>query len=206
LARHELDALLPVAEGRAPLIVRVHRAGDITAILKFARDQKLKLILVDAEEGWMVARDIAKANVPVVIDPLANLPASFETQGSTLFNAQRLNDAGVKLAIQGLRGVGRMREPRLNAGTAVAYGMPPTTALAAITINPAKIFGIAERTGSLEVGKSADVVIWTGDPLEISSYAEQVFIGGKAQSTEGRQQRLAERYRDPGAPTPSAYR
>jgi imidazolonepropionase-like amidohydrolase len=206
LPRAELEALLPVAIGSAPLIARVHRAADITAIIKYATEHKLKLILLGAEEGWLVARDIARANVPVILDPLDNLPASFELQGATLRNAALLNDAGVPIAIAGLTDVEMFREPRFNAGTAVANGLPYKVALAAITITPAKIFGLAGHTGSLEVGKDADLVIWTGDPLEIGTNAEAVFVGGKAQSIESRGQRLAERYRNlPGTDAP-AYR
>ncbi len=205
-SRDDLEALIPVVEGRMPLLVRVHRASDITQILKFAADQKLKLILEGAEEGWMVADAIAKAGVPVLIDAQTNLPGSFETLGSTLQNAGRLNAAGVTVAIMGSRDYNNLRQGRFNAGLAVSFGLPYSAAMASVTINPAKIWGLADRIGSLEPGKDADVVIWTGDPLEVTTYATSVFIQGKEQPMTSRSLELAERYRPVKSDYPPAYR
>ncbi len=205
-SRDDLEALIPVVEGRMPLLVRVHRASDITQILKFAADQKLKLILEGAEEGWMVADAIAKAGVPVLIDAQTNLPGSFETLGSTLQNAGRLNAAGVTVAVMGSRDYNNLRQGRFNAGLAVSYGLPYSAAMASVTINPAKIWGLADRIGSLEPGKDADVVIWTGDPLEVTTYATSVFIQGKEQPMTSRSLELANRYRPVKSDYPPAYR
>lgn len=205
-SRDDLEALIPVVEGRMPLLVRVHRASDITQILKFAAEQKLKLILEGAEEGWMVADAIAKAAVPVLIDTQADLPGSFETLGSTLQNAGRLNAAGVTVAVMGSRDYNNLRQGRFNAGLAVSYGLPYSAAMASITLNPAKIWGLADRIGSLEPGKDADVVIWTGDPLEVTTYATSVFIQGKEQPMTSRSLELAERYRPVKSDYPPAYR
>ena len=206
-SRDDLEALIPVAEGRVPLLVRVHKASDILQILDFAREQKLKLILEGAEEGWRVADAIAKAKVPVLVDAQADLPGSFETLGSTLENAGRLSAAGVTVAVLGSRDYNNLRQGRFNAGTAVSYGLPYSAALASVTINPAKIWGLADRIGSLEPGKDADLVIWSGDPLEVTSYATTVIIDGKDQPMTSRSLELAKRYR-PGADTdyPPAYR
>jgi imidazolonepropionase-like amidohydrolase len=205
-SRDDLEALIPVVEGRMPLLVRVHRASDITQILKFAADQKLKLILEGAEEGWMVADAIAKAAVTVLIDTQADLPGSFETLGSTLQNAGRLNAAGVTVAVMGSRDYNNLRQGRFNAGLAVSYGLPYSAAMASVTLNPAKIWGLADRIGSLEPGKDADVVIWTGDPLEVTTYATSVFIQGKEQPMTSRSLQLAERYRPVKSDYPPAYR
>ena len=206
-SRDDMEALVPVVEGRVPLLVRVHKASDILQVLKFAKEQKLKLILEGAEEGWRVADAIAEAGVPVLVDAQADLPGSFETLGSTLENVGRLNTAGVMVATLGSRDYNNLRQGRFNAGTAVSYGLPYSVALASVTINPAKIWGLADKIGSLEPGKDADLVIWSGDPLEVTSYATAVIIQGKAQPMTSRSLELAKRYK-PGAATdyPPAYR
>jgi imidazolonepropionase-like amidohydrolase len=205
LSKSDLEALIPVVEGRMPVIALVHKASDIRAVLKFAREEKIKLILSGVEEGWMVAADIAAAGVPVILDPLSDRPESFQVLGSTLENAARLNAAGVTVSLEGTGGAHRVRELRYNAGNAVAYGMPYQAALAAVTINTARIFGVADRVGSLEPGKDADLVIWTGDPFEPLSQPKAVFIAGKAQPMTSRQIELRDRYKDLSGPYPVAY-
>lgn len=205
LSKSDLEALIPVVEGRMPVIALVHKASDIRAVLKFAREEKIKLILSGVEEGWMVAADIAAAGVPVILDPLSDRPESFQVLGSTLENAARLNAAGVTVSLEGTGGAHRVRELRYNAGNAVAYGMPYQAALAAVTINTARIFGVADRVGSLEPGKEADLVIWTGDPFEPLSQPKAVFIAGKAQPMTSRQIELRDRYKDLSGPYPVAY-
>ena len=153
----------------------------------------------------MVAADIAAAGVPVILDPLSDRPESFQVLGSTLENAARLNAAGVTVSLEGTGGAHRVRELRYNAGNAVAYGMPYQAALAAVTINTARIFGVADRVGSLEPGKDADLVIWTGDPFEPLSQPKAVFIAGKAQPMTSRQIELRDRYKDLSGPYPVAY-
>jgi imidazolonepropionase-like amidohydrolase len=207
LSRPDLEALVPLVQGRTPLIARVHRAADIRAVLKLAREEKLKLILEGAEEGWMAAAEIARAGVPVVINPITNRPDSFEILGATLENAARLHAAGVTLAFTGPEGAAhRAREIRYGAGTAVAWGLSWDAALAAVTINPARMFGVGDRTGSLEPGKDADLVIWSGDPFEPLSTPTAVYIRGRAQDMTTRQTELRDRYKDLGGPLPPAYR
>ena len=205
LTREDLEALIPVVEGRTPLLVRVHRAADIRLILKLAREEKLKLILEGCEEGWIVASDLAAAGVPVLIDTEADLPDSFETLGSRLDNAARLQAAGVVLAIEGARDFNNVRQARFNAGTAVANGLSYPAALAAVTINPAKIWGFGDRTGSIEVGKDADLVLWSGDPFETSTYPVAVFVAGQQQPQDARILKLRDRYAKPADGYPPAY-
>lgn len=193
LSRIDLEALLPVVEGRMPLLVSVNRASDIRDALAMAREEKVKLILEGAGEGWRVAREIAAAKVPVLLTPIENNPVSFEMLGATLGNARRLAAAGVTIAIQG-NGNHREREMRYNAGNAVANGLPWQTALAAMTINPARIFGLADRIGSLEAGKAGDIVIWDGDPLETVARPVSVLIGGIEQPMKSRATELRDRY------------
>lgn len=206
LSRLDLQALVPVVQGKTPLLISVHRASDIRMALKLSAEEKIKIILEGVEEGWVVAAEIAKAGVPVIVDAQADLPDSFETLGSRLDNAARLHAAGVTVAINGSRDLANLRQERLNAGLAVANGLPYAAALASITLNPAKIWGQAATIGSLEVGKAADVVLWTGDPLETTSWADKVFIAGVEQPRDSRQTQLRDRYAAPDNGMPPAYR
>jgi imidazolonepropionase-like amidohydrolase len=196
LPRLDLEALLPVARGEQPLVVLVNRASDIEQVLELARRMKLRLILAGVAEGWEVAGEIAAARVPVLLNPLTNLPQSFEEMGATLENAARLARAGVTLGF--FTGDSHnSRNLRQAAGNAVAYGLPWDVAMAAMTANPARIWGL-ENYGTLEPGKDADVVIWDGDPLEVTSAAERVFIRGLEMPRDSRQIRLRDRYRPHG--------
>lgn len=206
LSTADLQALAPVVTRRVPLIVGVHRAADITAVLKLAKEENVRIILSGVEEGWMVASAIAKARVPVVLSPIENLPGSFESIGATMENAARLNAAGVTIAFSNGSDGHRIREVRYDAGNAVAQGLPYQAALAAITINPARMLGMGAATGSIERGKSADLVIWSGDPLEPMSQAQTVLIGGEEQPHDSRAQDLARRYRELSGPLPPAYK
>jgi imidazolonepropionase-like amidohydrolase len=205
LSRLDLEALVPVVEGREPLAVHVERAADILEALRFAREQKVRLILVGAADGWVVAGQIAGEGVPVVLDPLSNLP-DFEARGATLENAARLARAGVTVALttSGFS-AHNARNVKYEAGNAVAYGMPYDAALRAVTVNPARIFGIADRYGTLEPGKDADVVVWSGDPFELTTLVEHVFIKGVEMPADTRQRELLRRYRVLDD-TPPAYK
>ncbi|MBQ1540538.1 amidohydrolase [Caulobacter sp. CCUG 60055] len=205
LTRADLEALIPVVEGKTPLLVRVHRASDIRQVLKLAADEKVKVILEGAEEGWLVAGELAKAGAPVLIDAEADLPDAFETLASRLDNAARLQAAGATIAILGSRDFTNLRQARLNAGTAVANGLPYGAALAGLTINPARIWGFADKAGSLEPGKDADLVIWSGDPLETTSWPTAVFVAGQEQPMTSRGLELRDRYKVRGGAYPPAY-
>lgn len=205
LSRADLEALVPVAEGRMPLIVTVHRAADIVQVLRLAEEERVRVILDGAEEGWLVADRIASAGVPVLLNATANLPGDFESRAAHLGNAAALNAAGVTIAIKGV-GVHRAREARYNAGNAVANGLPYDAAIAALTVNPARIFGMQGRFGALAPGAEADVVVWSGDPLEPLSQPEAVFIAGAEQSLQTRGLMLRDRYRAGGeGALPPAY-
>ncbi|WP_122465932.1 MULTISPECIES: amidohydrolase family protein [Brevundimonas] len=206
LSRADLEALIPVVEGDMPLIVTVHRAADIRQVLRLAREENIRLILDGAEEGWLVADEIAAANVPVLLDALANLPGNFERRASRMENAAALDAAGVVIAIKGTEGsTHRARETRYNAGNAVAHGLPYERAIAAITTNPARIFGMQDRFGALRAGAEGDVVVWSGDPLEPLSQAEAVFVRGVEQPLESRPLQLRDRYMPQQRTMPPAY-
>lgn len=194
MSRADLDALVPVVDGQMPLIVGVHRAADIRQALQFAREQRLKIVLSGAEEGWRVAGEIAAARIPVLINPTANLPGRYETLGATMKNAALLQAAGVEIAILGNDPGHRVRDLRYNAGIAVSRGLPYLAAVEAITLAPARIFGIADKVGSLEPGKQADVVIWDGDPLEPMTQPVAIFIRGEQQPMNSRSLELRDRY------------
>ena len=205
LSRADLEALIPVAEGRMPLVVSVHRAADILQVLRLAEEENIRLILDGAEEGWLVASQIAAANVPVLVNPLSNLPSNFQVRAARQENAARLHAAGVTIAIKPGGSAHRARDARYNAGNAVANGLPFEAAIAAITVNPARIFG-QEGFGALAVGQAADVVVWSGDPLEPLSQPETVFIGGVEQPLEARNLELRDRYHpNRTSPMPHAY-
>ena len=205
LSRIDLEALVPVVQGRTPLLVRVSRASDILQVLKMAREEGVSVILEGAEEAWLVAPQIAAAKVAVIVDAQRNLPSSFETLAARLDNAARLQAGGVTVAIIGSRDQNNLRQARLNAGMAVSYGLTYQQGLASLTINPAKIWKMDGQVGSLEVGKVADVVVWTGDPLETSTWPTDVFISGQRQPADVRAFELRDRYAaQPGA-YPPAY-
>ncbi|ADK99460.1 amidohydrolase family protein [Brevundimonas subvibrioides] len=197
LSRADLEALIPVANGEMPVVVTVRRAADILQVLRLADEEGVKVILDGADEGWLVAPQIAAAGVPVLLNPIDNLPGSIETRASRMENAAALNAAGVVIAIKG-NGVHRAREARYNAGNAVSHGLPFEAAIAALTVNPARIFGMGGQFGELRAGAAADVVVWSGDPLEPLSLVTAEFINGQEQSLTSRQMLLRDRYRAGG--------
>jgi imidazolonepropionase-like amidohydrolase len=191
--RLDLEALGAVVRGELPLAVDADRASDILAALRLADEFKLKLILMGAAEGWKVAARLAAAKVPVVVKPLTDIP-SFEALGATLENSSRLAKAGVTVVLSSFD-THNARNIRQEAGNAIANGMDRDQALQAVTLAPARVWGVAARTGSLEAGKDADVVIWSGDPFELTTNVEAVFIGGREISKDTRQKQLLDRYR-----------
>jgi len=204
LSRLDLEALVPVVKGELPLVITVNRASDIESTLRLAKELNLEVILAGVNEGWVVARQIAEAKVPVLVNPMDNLPSSFETLGATLENAARLAKAGVTFAFM-TADAHNGRNLKQAAGNAVAYGLPWDAALAAMTSVPARIWGISDRYGTLEPGKDADVVIGDGDPLELTTFADAVFIRGVEMPMKSRQTELRDRYKDLNGPLPKAY-
>lgn len=216
LMKLDAAALVPVVEGREPLLVHVERAADIRAVLALRREfPALKLVLVGASEGWTIAPEIRAAGVPVIAAALKDLPAAFETLAATQSNIGRMTAAGVPVAI-GMINEDETRMVRNSnqlAGNLVALGrLPGATglswgqALAAITSKPAAAVGLAGQIGQLGAGARADVVLWDGDPLELQSAPVAMWIDGVQQPLESRQTRLRDRYRslDPQA-LPKAY-
>ena len=196
LSRNDLEALVPVAQGRQLLLIEVNRAADIRNVLAFAREQNLRIALTGAAEAWMVADEIRAAQIPVILDAEDNEAYGWEDLNATYENAGRLIRAGVTVAFEPAisRTMVLNRSPRLVAGRSVRFGVTRQEALAAITINPARIFGIADRVGSIERGKEASFVLWSGDPLDTDGVVRRVFIRGEEQPMDARSRQLRDRY------------
>jgi imidazolonepropionase-like amidohydrolase len=189
----DLAALGPVVRGEVPLMIVANRRSDLATALRLGAEYHLKLILVGAAEAWQMADAIARANVPVLVEPLDNIP-SYDGLGVRHENAALLAKAGVRVALLETD-THNARNLRQQAGNAVANGMAWDQALRAVTLAPAEIFGVADRYGSLTPGKVADVVVWSGDPFEFSTAVEHVYIRGRAIPLTSRQTELLERYR-----------
>jgi imidazolonepropionase-like amidohydrolase len=196
----ELDAaaLQPFARGQGAFLVHVDSAADIRRIIRFKRDNPgLDFIIHGGAEAWQVRDELAAARIPVILDPLANLPDAFERLSARLDNAALLHEAGVQIAIAPAPGTVDAHQARLVlqlAGNAVANGLPWDAAFAAVTRGPADIFGVGSELGRLERNYIADLVIWDGDPLEVQSAPTAVFIAGAEQPLVSRQTRLRDRY------------
>ncbi len=186
--------------------VYVNREADIRQVLIMARKTGIRVALVGAAEAWRMADELAAAKVPVFIDAMDNLPGSFEQLGATDENAARLQRAGVSVSfINSNDASHNARKVRQIAGNAVANGLPWEAGLAGITSAPAKALGVDGQIGSIEVGKTADLVLWTGDPLDVSSTAEVMWLAGKNTPLVSRQTRLRDRYLAPATSMPRAY-
>lgn len=190
--------LLDTLKNGTPWVVDVDRASDLRRVLAFAKREQLpNVVITGGAEAWRVAPELAAAKATVIVDPFVNLPENFDAVGATLENAARLHAAGVKVAFTlSSAEPHNVRKLRQGAGIAAANGLPWDAALAAITRVPAEAFGVADRVGVLETGRPADLVLWSGDPLEVSTWAERVWIGGRLQSDRSRQTELRDRYLD----------
>ena len=189
------QALGTYLEGNHSIVFNVDRAADIRQVIALAKREKLHAIISGGAEAWRVAPELAAAQIPVVLNPLDDLPSSFDAVGSTLENAARLQHAGVKIAFTfDDPSSYNIRKIRQTAGIAVAHGLPWEEGLAALTSHPAEIFGVAQTNGSLAKGRPADLVLWSGDPLEVTTLADRVFIQGMDQPMYSRQTQLRDRY------------
>jgi hypothetical protein len=185
-----------LAGGR--VVFDVERAPDILEVLAFAHKQGMKPVISGGNEAWRVAKELASAHVPVILNSLQDLPYDFDRLGSRLDNAAQLHRAGVLIALSS-GDSHNARTIRQLAGNAVAHGLPWDAALAAITKNPAEIFGLGATRGNVAPGQIADLVLWDGDPLEVTTTATQVWIAGRAIEMRSRQTELRDRYLKAGA-------
>ena len=182
-----------VLKGDMPVLISVSRAADIVELIKVKQQFGINIVLNGVQDAVVVKDRIAKAGIPVIISAMDNLPGSFDSLNASLNNAGILEKAGVKVLLTvGGDASHNVYQLRYDAGNAVSYGMSQQGALKAMTSNVADVFGI--NAGSLEVGKAADVVMWSNDPFELSSHVNKMFINGVEVSTESRQDKLRERY------------
>ena len=199
-------ALAKFIDGDGRVMVEVDRAADIVQLLRWSRRHGVRIAVAGGAEAWKVAPALADANVPVFVDPLANLPGNFDTIGATMENAARLHAAGVEVGFtQSGDASHNARKIRQLAGNAVANGLPWAEGLAALTRVPAETLGVADQVGSIAIGRRADLVLWSGDPLEVSTVAEQVWLDGEAQPMRSRQTELRDRYLRGANGLPRAY-
>ncbi|MDG2523033.1 amidohydrolase family protein [Caulobacter segnis] len=206
LSRADMEALAPIVDRRQPLVVEANRASDIRLALATAREENIRIVISGGAEAWLLAKEIAAAKVPVILDAEDNQAFTFDSLNATYRNAAILNQAGVLVAFK--PGIARIvfliRTPRYLAGRTVPYGLPWEAALAAITVNPARIFGFDGAKGSIAPGKDADLVLWSGDPLETTTVARRVLIGGVEQPMTSRSRQLRDRYIDAVRPAKAA--
>jgi imidazolonepropionase-like amidohydrolase len=195
----DLEALAPVVEGKMLLLVEANRMDEIDAALALARDYHLRLAISGGAEAWLCADRLAAAHVPVLTGAMSNIPESFATLNQRQENAALLRKAGVQVVIVATGGSDvtryNARNIKYEAGNAVAYGMSYDDALRAVTLGPAELFGLSDRIGSLQPGREANLVVWSGDPFEFSTQAEHVFIRGREVREPSRQDLLIDRYK-----------
>jgi imidazolonepropionase-like amidohydrolase len=193
------DAMGKALRGEIPVVFHAGALNQIQACLKFADEQGLgNLVLADGDDAWRIAPELKRRNVAVILGPSQELPRrSYEPYDEGMTQAAKLHEAGVRFCISDGGSGGNAANARnlpYEAAYAAAYGLPREEALKSITLYPAQIFGVADRVGSIEAGKIADLVLGDGDPLEIETHVEQVWIAGKAVSMENRQTRLFHKY------------
>lgn len=203
----DLDALQGVLSRATPLYVDVHRASDIEVLMQLVDEYGIRAIISGGAEAWMLAEQLAAADIAVVLAPMDVLPGDFDRINARRESAAILAAAGVTISFADSRGhTHNARNITQSAGNAVANGLSWDDALRAITLAPAEIFGVASSVGSIEPGKEADIVIWPDDPLEVTTYPEQVLIKGESISMTSRQTLLRDRYLQTESGKPPAYR
>ncbi len=192
-----------LAGGR--VVFSVERAADIRQLLAFCKRHGLRPLIAGAAEAWKVAGALKAADATVFVDALQDLPSSFDQLGSRLDNAALLARAGVRVALLAPDATHNARKIRQAAGNAAANGLPWEDALAAITRVPAQALGVGDRLGRIEPGLHADLVLWDGDPLEVSTLADAVWMRGRAMPMRSRQTELRDRYLQAPTTLPRAY-
>ncbi len=201
----EMAALLPVFRGEATAMIEANKESDILAAMKWIKENKIKAILTGVGEGWRIADSIALAGIPVITGPVMSMPTRDNDHYDQAYkNAGILQKAGVKVALR-TNDAENARNLPFNAGFAAAYGMGREEALKAVTIVPAEIFGVADKVGSIEPGKRANLFVSTGDPFEPATAIKHLFIDGWNVPLESRQTLLYEEFlqRSPGATPPA---
>jgi len=188
----DVKALSRLVNNNLPLIISTHRASDILKLIELKEKYDLNLIIKGAQDASLVAPQIAASGIPLIINPINNIPGSFDELASNIQMASRLEEKGIDLMFNTPRSH-NFHLVRQGAGVAVANGMSYEGAIKAITSTPAKVFNIDKR-GEIKAGYFADIVVWDADPLEPSSMPEYLFINGKNVDMTTRSSRLRDRY------------
>ena len=203
LQAQDIIALNNLVNNDLPFVLETNRAVDILQAIALKKKYGLNLILSSVEEAPMVINQLKASNIPVIIDPMDNIPDSFDELGSSLILGKILDQAGIKIMFSTQRSH-NYHLMRQGSGNAVAYGMSYESAIRGMTNTVAETFNLGNR-GSLVKGKIADIVVWDADPLEPSSFPKFIFIDGKPQALTSRSTRLTERYTDKDD-KPSSYK
>lgn len=206
IPRHDddprLEAMLPAIDGRMPVIVVAQRIRQIRDALAWAKEENLKIVLAGAKDGWRLAGEIAKAGVPVIVEQPLELPArQDEPYDANFANAGALAKAGVRVAFTDGANASNARNLAHQAAAAVAFGFPREKAVEAMTLEPARILGVADRVGSLEPGRDATLIVTDGDILDLRTHVLAAYLDGRALDLTDKQKRLYERYK--GRPRPA---
>ena len=188
----DLKALHKLVNDELPLIIKANRASDLLKLIELKEEYDLNLIIMGAQEAGLVASRIAESKIPLIINPINNIPESFDELGANIELAGKLEDLGITLMFNAPRDH-NYHLIRQGAGVAVANGMSYAGALKALTLSPVEVFKLGNR-GQIAPGKIADLIIWDADPLEPSSMPEKVFINGEDIDLTSRMSRLTERY------------
>jgi len=199
----DIIALGKVVNGGMPFVLETNRAVDILQALSIKQKYSLNLVLASVEEAPMVLDELKESNTPVIIDPMDNIPNSFDELGSSLNLGKILDEAGIPIMFSTQRSH-NYHLMRQGSGNAVAHGMSYETAIQGMTDTVAKTFQLNNR-GSIESGKFADIIVWDGDPLEPSSFPKIVMIEGELQDLTSRSSKLTERYTNTEE-KPSSYK
>jgi imidazolonepropionase-like amidohydrolase len=189
-----MESLVPVIRGEMPVIFDVNSIDQIRGVLTLADSFKLKVILRGARDAWRVADTLAARGIPVIVGPTTQAPGPDDPYDAIYAQPGVLAKAGVKIAFQ-TSGASDVRDLPYNAALATAYGLDMDEAIKSLTINPAQIFGVADRYGSLEPGKVANVIVTTGNPLDVRSNVKYLFIRGDAVPLTDRHTKLYEQFR-----------
>lgn len=190
------EALLPVVERKIPAFFHAGNERDIRAAIAFAAEMKIRAVIVGGREAPRVAKELKAADVAVIYGPVHALPGGRDADYDEVFaGPARLHEAGVKFAIAGFE-TSSCRNLPYHAATAAAYGLPPEEALRSITLSPAEILGVGDRVGSLVEGHQATLIVTDGDPLEITTNVERMWIDGRAVDLGSRHTQLYEKYRE----------
>jgi imidazolonepropionase-like amidohydrolase len=189
-----MEALLPYLQGKKPVVLSAHQADEVLTAVELAREFKLHIILNHVDKAENIVDQIAAYHVPVIVGPMWTFPGDEERYDAVYRIPAELAKRGVKIAFATYADDHNARNLPYQAGYAVAFGLPHDEALKAITINPAEMFGVADQLGSLDVGKTANVVVANGDPLDVRTDVKHVFIQGREIPLVSKQTRLRDMY------------